>query len=122
MRCDHTIALRDAEHRVGTPTLFVNKASDQYRLSGLVDLVRCCNAESLRNGEVDFNFDKPTANTRAHLPLRESLTTKLQAFTGISKRPLPWRLLIKSASTAASAVLPRRDADAQRNMDVACSR
>jgi hypothetical protein len=70
----------------GTPTLFVNKASDQYRLSGLIELVRSCSAESLRNGEADFNFDKPTANSGAHLPLRESLVARLQAFTGTSRR------------------------------------
>jgi hypothetical protein len=70
----------------GTPTLFVNKAADQYRLSGLIELVRSCGAESLRNGEVDFNFDKPAANSGAHLPLRESLIARLQAFTGTSRR------------------------------------
>jgi hypothetical protein len=70
----------------GTPTLFVNKAADQYRLSGLIELVRSCSTESLRNGEVDFNFDKPTANSGAHLPLRESLIARLQAFTGCPRR------------------------------------
>jgi hypothetical protein len=71
----------------GTPALYVNKAADRYRLSGLIELVRSCSPESFRSGEFDFNFDKPAANCSAHLPLRESLIARLQAFTGCFRRP-----------------------------------
>ena len=71
----------------GTPTLFINKVTDPYRLSGLIDLVRSCTASAFTAGEVDFNFDYPTANSGAHLQVRRSLTARLQAFTGMAKRP-----------------------------------
>jgi hypothetical protein len=73
---------------LGTPVLFVNQAVDQYRLSGLVELLRCCDAKTLKAGAVDFDFDRPPANGEAHLVLRDNLIARAQAFTGVPMQPL----------------------------------
>lgn len=71
----------------GTPTLFINHAPDQYRLSGLLDLVRNCSAEDFARDAARFDFDRPTANGFAHVPLRENLKARLEYFTGSPFRP-----------------------------------
>jgi len=86
----------------GTPVLFVNNAVDQYRLGGLIELVRSCSAEAFGNGDFDFDFDRPAANSGAHLPLRQDLIARLQHFTGTARRAFalaPWTQLgVKSLS------------------------
>lgn len=71
----------------GTPTLFVNEVTDQYRLDGLLELMRSCSPESIRDGDVDFDFDAPPANGDAYLPLRQELMARLESFTGVVRRP-----------------------------------
>jgi hypothetical protein len=64
-----------------TPILFVNQVPDPYRLSGLLDLMRHCSAQSFLNAAVDFDFNQPAANSGAHLPLRKTLIARVEAFT-----------------------------------------
>jgi hypothetical protein len=72
---------------LATPVLFINTAPDQYRLSGLIELVRCCTVETFAAGSPDFDFDRPAPNSGAHMPLREALIARLETFMGAPMRP-----------------------------------
>ena len=72
----------------GTPVLLVNAVADQYRFTGLIDLVRNCSAETFKRGLADFNFETPDPNSGAHLALRKALIDRLEAFTGYHLRPI----------------------------------
>jgi hypothetical protein len=97
----------------GTPTLFVNNLADQYRLEGLVELMRSCSPEAFVNGEVNFDFDSPGENNDAYIPLRQQLITRLQGFTGATRRPFavtPFHQIDIEAALAPA----RSEATAQR--------
>jgi hypothetical protein len=72
---------------LATPVLFINTAVDQYRLSGLVELVRSCTAEAFETHPPDFDFDRPTPNGSAHMPLRQALIARLETFAAAPMRP-----------------------------------
>ena len=72
---------------LATPVLFINTAPDQYRLSGLIELVRSCTVEAFEGGSADFDFDRPAPNAGAHIPLREALIARLETFVGVPMRP-----------------------------------
>ena len=66
----------------GTPVLFCPTATDVYRFSGLIDLLRHATREALLEGAVDFDFRRPSSNGTAHVPLREALMARCLAFIG----------------------------------------
>lgn len=70
----------------GTPVLLINAAPDEYRFSGLSDLVRNCSAEAFRQDSTKFDFDAPAPNPDAYLALRKTLIDRLEAFTGCRMR------------------------------------
>jgi hypothetical protein len=72
---------------LATPVLFINTAPDQYRLSGLIELVRSCTVDTFAAGSPDFDFDRPAPNSGAHMPLREALIARLETFVGVPMRP-----------------------------------
>jgi hypothetical protein len=77
---------------LGTPALFINTAPDQYRLSGLTELVRNCTVETFEADSRGFDFDRPTPNSAAHVPLRKALIARLEPFTAAPMRsfcPMP---------------------------------
>jgi hypothetical protein len=65
----------------GTPVLFITAASDRYRFSGLVELMRHCTADAFLAGNVSFDFDAPTANDPRYQKWRVAMIDRLEAFT-----------------------------------------
>jgi hypothetical protein len=72
---------------LGTPVLFVNDVADPYRLSGLIELVRNCTVETFEAYSQGIDFDGPTPNSGAHMPLRNALIARLESFTAAPMRP-----------------------------------
>jgi hypothetical protein len=72
---------------LATPVLFINTASDQYRLSGLIELVRSRTVDAFAAQLLDFDFDRPTPNSGAHMPLRQALIARLESFFAAPMRP-----------------------------------
>ena len=72
---------------LATPVLFINTAPDQYRLSGLIELMRSCTVDTFAAGSPDFDFDRPAPNSGAHMRLREALIARLETFVGAPRRP-----------------------------------
>lgn len=72
---------------LGTPVLFINDAADQYRLSGLITLVRNCTVDTFEANSPDFDFDRPAPNSGAHLSLRNALIARLESFTATPMQP-----------------------------------
>ena len=72
---------------LGTPVLFVNDVADPYRLSGLIELMRNCTVETFEAYSQGIDFDGPTPNSGAHMPLRNALIARLESFTAAPMRP-----------------------------------
>jgi len=72
---------------LGTPVLFVNDVADPYRLSGLIELVRNCTVETFEAYSQGIDFDGPSPNSGAHMPLRNALIARLESFTAAPMRP-----------------------------------
>lgn len=56
-----------------TPVLLINTQPDQYRFSGLKELVRNCSRDEFLKGKSKFNFRSPTPNSKDYLPIRARL-------------------------------------------------
>lgn len=55
-----------------TPVLLITE-KENSRFAGLRDLTHWCTKEDFLSGTYEFNFDDPSANPTAYLPLREKL-------------------------------------------------
>jgi hypothetical protein len=53
--------------------VFLIVEDENLRFSGLKELVRCCTKKNFLAGKFDFNFDEPSENPTAYIPLREKL-------------------------------------------------
>lgn len=67
---------------LGTPVLLIVNSPDLYRFSGLDRLVRHCSVANFLAGRVDFDFDDPSPNSSAYLPLRKKLIHLTQEYIG----------------------------------------
>jgi hypothetical protein len=67
--------------------LLIDIAPDQYRFSGLHDLLRHCDPDSFKSGAFSFRFDDPEPNAGFHLPLKDQMIERLQAFTAVPMTP-----------------------------------
>jgi hypothetical protein len=65
---------------MGTPVLLLDSAPDQYRFSGLHDLVRHARPKEFLDGRYAFDLDNPSPNGETHRPLRESLIARVRGF------------------------------------------
>jgi polysaccharide pyruvyl transferase len=65
---------------LGTPVLLVTLQNDNYRFSGLADLIRCCTREAFLSGLAEFDIEHPTPNSEGHLALRQRLAESVAAF------------------------------------------
>ncbi len=63
-----------------TPVLMLNMATDQYRYSGLHELVRHATFEDFMNGKVDFDLDKPKPNPEDYLTVRKKLMKMMKVW------------------------------------------
>src|SRR5215207_3636118 len=71
----------------GTPVLLLDMAGDQYRFSGLSDLLHHGSVAQFLSGEMAFDIDAPPPNPDRHLALRESLMARAARFTGMRRPP-----------------------------------
>jgi hypothetical protein len=62
---------------LGTPVLFVPTAHDDYRFSGLRDLLHVTSPEKLLAGDIDYDFRDPPPNRTEWMALRDGLTQKV---------------------------------------------
>lgn len=67
-----------------TPVLLVGKLNERFY--GLRELVRNCTEDELLRGEYNFDFNNPTPNTKAYLPLRENIIKKVTHWVNEKKR------------------------------------
>lgn len=65
-----------------TPTLLIDTASDQYRFSGLHELLHHCTPEAFIDSQSLFDLDTPPANNLDYLKFRNALIDQVQEFIG----------------------------------------
>lgn len=65
---------------MNTPVLFLNQAVDQYRFSGLLDLLHHTTTERYIAGEFIYNFHDPPNNKENHITLRDNLIKQVERF------------------------------------------
>ena len=65
---------------VGTPVLLLDEQWDQYRFSGLNDLLQHAPAQAFLSGQVAFNVDAPPPPRTDHLPLARELRARVAGF------------------------------------------
>lgn len=64
----------------GTPVLLLDIATDQYRFSGLHDLVHHASVNTYVKSKFNYNADNPPPNKPDYLALRESLADSVKKF------------------------------------------
>ncbi len=65
---------------LGTPVLFCPTATDRYRFSGLLELLRHTSRAQLLSDLAPFDFCNPTPNGMQYLPLRQMLIDRCRRF------------------------------------------
>lgn len=66
-----------------TPVLLVGKLNERFY--GLRELVRNCTEDELLKGQYDFDFNNPTPNTKAYMPLRLNIIKRMTAWVNEHK-------------------------------------
>lgn len=68
-----------------TPVLFV-LLSPSSRFDGLTELTRTCSKEELLQGKADFDFNFPTENSKAYIPIRENIIKTVTDWVNIQSQ------------------------------------
>jgi len=78
---------------MGTPTLLLDTATDQYRFEGLSDLLHHCSVLEFLSGKFAFDLQRPPQTLDRHLILADALSQRITAFLEseeVSDSPYPF--------------------------------
>jgi len=65
---------------IGTPVLFIARAHDQYRFSGLLEMTHNCNENDLLSGKCPYDVNHPPLNRNIHMQYRVELQRRVTSF------------------------------------------